>query len=149
MGRLDFPATEDASPILYHAACHAEWSDVPKAKAADMYKAALGKITGRPIVLSPNCCGESGTGAMTTPAIYNRLRDRKRETLADNLAGAAETMPIVVGCPSCKMGISRILSEMRDKHTVLHTLEYLAEALDGPKWKKLLSKNAKAARVRG
>ena len=58
-------------------------------------------------------------------------------------------MPILVGCPSCKMGISRILSEMRDKHTVLHTLEYLAEALDGPKWKKLLAKAAKAARVRG
>jgi len=58
-------------------------------------------------------------------------------------------MPILVGCPSCKMGIQRILLEMRDKHPVLHTLEYLAEALDGPKWKKLLKKNAKAARVRG
>ena len=149
MGRLDFPPAEDASPILYHAACHAEWADVPKTKAADMYKTALAKITGRPVVLSPNCCGESGTGAMTTPAIYNRLRDRKRETLAENLAEAQESMPILVGCPSCKMGISRILSEMRDKHTVMHTLEYLAEALDGPKWKKLLAKAAKAARVRG
>ena len=46
---------------------------------------------------------------MTTPAIYNRLRDRKRATLTENLAGAAEDMPIVVGCPSCKMGIQRIL----------------------------------------
>ncbi|OLN25773.1 oxidoreductase, FAD/iron-sulfur cluster-binding domain protein [Desulfovibrio sp. DV] len=149
LGRLEFPKSEDASPILYHAACHSEWSDVPKIKAADMYRAALAETTGRPVVISPNCCGESGTGAMTTPAIYNRLRDRKRETLAENLADAAETMPILVGCPSCKMGISRILAEMRDKHTVMHTLEYLAEALDGPKWKKLLSKNAKAARVRG
>jgi Fe-S oxidoreductase len=88
-------------------------------------------------------------GAMTTPSIYNRLRDRKRATLAENLAEAAENMPILVGCPSCKMGIQRILLEMRDKHQVMHTLEYLAEALDGPKWKKLLKKNAKAARVRG
>ena len=47
------------------------------------------------------------------------------------------------------MGIQRILAEMHDKHTVMHTLEYLAEALDGPKWKKLLAKAAKAARVRG
>jgi FAD/FMN-containing dehydrogenase/Fe-S oxidoreductase len=148
LGRLEFPKSEEASPILYHAACHSEWSDVPKIKAADMYRTALAETTGRPVVLSPNCCGESGMGAMTTPAIYNRLRDRKRETLAENLADASETMPILVGCPSCKMGISRILTEMRDKHTVLHTLEYLAEALDGPKWKKLLSKNAKAARVR-
>ncbi|MFP5258307.1 MAG: (Fe-S)-binding protein, partial [Acidobacteriota bacterium] len=149
IGRLDFPKSEDASPILYHAACHNEWSDVPKTKAAEMYRAALADITGRPVSISPNCCGESGTGAMTTPAIYNQLRDRKRETLAEDLAEAAETMPILVGCPSCKMGISRILAEMRDKHTVMHTLEYLAEALDGPKWKKLLAKNAKAARVRG
>ena len=149
LGRLDFPPSVDASPILYHAACHSEWADVPKPKAADMYRAALAKATGRPVALSPFCCGESGMGAMTTPAIYNRLRDRKRETLAENLAEASETMPILVGCPSCKMGISRILAEMRDKHTVLHSLEYLAEALDGPKWKKMLKKAIKSARVRG
>jgi len=87
-------------------------------------------------------------GSMTSPAIYNRLRDRKRATLAENLQGAAEDMPIVVGCPSCKMGIQRILMELHDKHDVMHTVEYLAEALDGPKWKKLLKKAAKAARVR-
>lgn len=149
LGRLEFPPAEDTSPMLYHAACHSEWADVPKTKAADMYMAALAKVSGRPVNLSPDCCGESGMGAMTTPAIYNRLRERKRVTLAENLAEAAETMPILVGCPSCKMGISRILAEMRDKHTVLHTLEYLAEALDGPKWKKLLKKNVKDARVRG
>ncbi|HCR12576.1 MAG TPA: FAD-binding and (Fe-S)-binding domain-containing protein [Solidesulfovibrio sp.] len=149
LGRLEFPVSEDATPILYHAACHSEWADVPKNKATDMYMAALRKVTGRPVELSPNCCGESGMGAMTTPAIYNRIRERKRVTLAENLADASETMPILVGCPSCKMGINRILAEMRDKHPVLHTLEYLAEALDGPKWKKMLKKNAKDARVRG
>ncbi len=149
LGRLDFPASEDATPILYHAACHSEWADVPKNKATGMYMAALRKVTGRPVELSPNCCGESGMGAMTTPAIYNRIRERKRVTLAENLADAPETMPILVGCPSCKMGINRILAEMRDKHPVLHTLEYLAEALDGPKWKKVLKKNVKDARVRG
>ncbi len=149
MGRLDLPPADDATPILYHAACHSEWADVPKAKAAEAYRAALSQTTGRPVFISPNCCGESGLGAMTTPAIYNRLRDRKRVTLAGELADAPETMPILVGCPSCKMGISRILMEMRDKHPVMHTLEYLAEALDGPKWKKNLKKALKAARVRG
>lgn len=149
LGRLEFPAGEDKTPILYHAACHSEWAGVAKNKAAGMYMDALRKVTGRPVDLSPNCCGESGMGAMTTPAIYNRLRERKRITLAENLAEASEAMPILVGCPSCKMGIQRILSEMHDKHQVMHTLEYLAEALDGPKWKKVLRKNAKAARVRG
>ncbi len=147
VGRLELPAPGDDSPILYHAACHAEWADVPKTKAAAAYQSALAKATGRPVSLSPHCCGESGMGAMTTPAIYNRLRDRKRATLAENLAEAPETMPILVGCPSCKMGIQRILAEMRDKHVVMHTLEYLAEALDGPKWKKNLKKAVKAARV--
>jgi len=148
IGRLELPAPTDTSPILYHASCHSEWADVPKAKASDMYQAALTKTTGRPIRLSPYCCAESGMGSMTSPAIYNRLRDRKRATLAENLQGAAEDMPIVVGCPSCKMGIQRILMELHDKHDVMHTVEYLAEALDGPKWKKLLKKAAKAARVR-
>ena len=149
LNRLEFPVGEDKTPILYHAACHSEWAGVPKNKAAQMYRAALAETTGRPVAISPNCCGESGMGAMTTPAIYNRLRERKRITLAENLADAPENMPILVGCPSCKMGIQRILSEMRDKHQVLHTLEYLAEALDGPKWKKVLRKTVKTARVRG
>ncbi|MGD9608452.1 MAG: FAD-binding and (Fe-S)-binding domain-containing protein [Desulfovibrionaceae bacterium] len=149
IGRLDFPAPVDAGPILYHASCHCEWADVPKQKAAGMYQTALAQTTGRPVTLSPFCCGESGMGAMTTPAIYNRLRQRKRDTLTEQLADAPEAMPILVGCPSCKMGIQRILLEMRDKHAVMHTLEYLAEALDGPKWKKSLRKAVKAARVRG
>jgi len=148
IGRLELPAPNDTSPILYHASCHCEWADVPKAKASGMYQAALAKTTGRPIALSPHCCAESGMGSMTTPAIYNRLRDRKRATLTENLAGAAEDMPIVVGCPSCKMGIQRILMEMHDKHSVMHTVEYLAEALDGPKWKKMLKKAVKVDRVR-
>ena len=76
--------------------------------------------------ISPHCCGESGLGAMTSPKIYNRLRQRKKEQLTHDLDGYAPEAPIVVGCPSCKIGVSRSLLEMDASREVLHTLEFLA-----------------------
>jgi hypothetical protein len=55
--------------------------------------------------------------------------------------------PVLVGCPSCKMGISRILLPLGDKRPVLHSLEFLAEACAGSEWRrkfrKLLAGSAK------
>ena len=39
--------------------------------------------------------------------------------------------PVVVGCPSCKIGIARCLINMHDKHSVLHVAEWLAGQIDG------------------
>jgi FAD/FMN-containing dehydrogenase/heterodisulfide reductase subunit C len=126
--------------LVYHAACHPEFSDLPKAKAAEAYRKALADLLGAEVALSPGCCGESGLGALSSPEIYNRIRDRKKRQLADDLDDYPKSAPVLVGCPSCRIGIQRSLSQMKDPHKTLHALEYLALAIGGPKWKKELTR---------
>ncbi len=134
--KLGIPRFADGKPLLYHAACHAEWSGVHKVKAAGIYQKALAGLTGATVTINPGCCGESGMGAMTNPEIYNKLRARKQQNLESGLTGYAAGAPIVVGCPSCKVGIARTLINMHEKRPVLHTLEYLVENMHGDDWKK-------------
>ncbi|BCS87911.1 FAD-binding and (Fe-S)-binding domain-containing protein [Pseudodesulfovibrio sediminis] len=129
------PKTRRNTPALYHAACHTEWVDAPKMKAPEIYRATLAELSGTQVDLSPGCCGESGLGAMTTPEIYNLLRDRKQQQLEQDL-GNDKRRPIVVGCPSCKVGIKRSMLQMKRSNRVIHTVEYLAEGIGGRKWKK-------------
>lgn len=135
-GGLQIPRFAQDQPLLYHAACHAEWSGVHKVKAGGIYQKALAQMTGAKVVLNPGCCGESGMGAMTNPDIYNKLRTRKQQNLESGLTGYPEGAPVVVGCPSCKVGIARNFINMHEKRPVLHTLEYLAANLYGEDWKK-------------
>ncbi|MDE5832138.1 MAG: FAD-binding oxidoreductase [Desulfovibrio sp.] len=123
-------ARENAGELLYHASCHPEWAGTHKLKAQKALVRGLEEFGGEKVNASVGCCGESGMGAMTSPKIYNLLRRRKRENLeswlADGYAG-----PIVVGCPSCKIGVARNLLAMKCKNPVLHTAEWLAGKLDG------------------
>ncbi len=142
--------TADGEKILYHAACHAEWAGIASNKAPEAYRRALETITGAEAVLSPECCGESGLGALTSPTIYNKLRERKCGVLQEDLVGEFENAPVVVGCPSCRIGVKRSLLLLQKKNPVLHALEYLAERADGPKWKKVLKKRiVESARKQG
>lgn len=127
--------------ILYHPSCHAEWTGVNLLKSGEIYAARLEKFLGTRIEISPGCCGESGLGAMTSPEIYNLIRSRKQETLSEQIPGYSENSPLLVGCPSCRIGISRSLFELKSKIKVLHTVEYMARIRLGEKWKSdLLNK---------
>lgn len=129
-------STGDLSPLLYHSPCHAEVSGVHKAKAGGLYAAALAEYTGRKVQVSPGCCGESGLGAMTSPAIYNKIRGKKSAQLERDLENIEAQTPIIVGCPSCKMGLTRILMNKDEKRKVLHTLEFFAEHVSGENWRR-------------
>ena len=129
-----------ADAFLYHAPCHAEWDGVSPTKAGDMYAAALGALTGASFVVSPLCCGESGMGAMTSPSIFNKIRQRKARRLEKDFEKVPENAPILVGCPSCKQGISRTLISMKEERPVLHTLEFLASTLMGEGWRQQFPK---------
>ncbi|MCC8193406.1 MAG: 4Fe-4S dicluster domain-containing protein, partial [Deltaproteobacteria bacterium] len=126
--------------FLYHAPCHAEWEGVRATKAADLYAAALGDLTGATFAVSPLCCGESGMGAMTSPAIFNKIRARKARRLEKDFTKVPENAPVLVGCPSCKQGISRTLIAMKENRPVLHTLEFLAATLMGDGWRQQFPK---------
>ncbi len=120
---------------IYHSPCHAEWSGINKKKAPAAYAKALNKFSGISTVTSAGCCAESGTGAMTSPLVYNKLRERKAASLAAAATEAQDNACVIVGCPSCKMGITRTLMGMKDKRPVLHTLEFLADEMLGGKWR--------------
>ena len=123
--------------IIYHTPCHAEYAGILKTKAANAYAATLAGFLGASVVVSPGCCGEAGMGAITSPAIYNRIRARKAKQLAKDFALApSPDTPLVVGCPSCKLGLGRILAQMHDKRPIMHTLEFLMSALGEPNWRK-------------
>ncbi|WP_022660712.1 FAD-binding and (Fe-S)-binding domain-containing protein [Paucidesulfovibrio longus] len=147
LGGLDLAAPETAP--LYHAACHAEWVGQPKAKAPEIYRAAFAGLIDAQVSLSPGCCGESGTGAVTSPEIYNRVRHRKQKQMELDLEGFGRERPVVVGCPSCKSGIKRSLIQMGRANPVLHTVEYLARLAGGPKWKRELKAMLDSGEARG
>ncbi len=139
------PMAETASPLLYHASCHAEWSGLSGPKASEAYRKALETLTKRPVRISPGCCGESGLGAVTSPQIYNRVRHRKQAQLLQDLAGYEPDSPIIVGCPSCKIGVGRSAMALNANQPVLHTLEHIAAMRHGPKWEKRMRKAAAAS----
>ncbi len=139
-GNLDFHGLPANEEVVYHASCHTEWTDIPKSKAPAIYKQALESILGSKITLSPGCCGESGLGAVSSPAIYNKLRDRKKDQLEHDLHGQNKKTPVLVGCPSCKVGIKRNMATLKKHNRVLHTVEYIAELIGGPKWRKEFKK---------
>jgi len=133
--------------LLYHAACHVEWSGVEGVKAARIYAESLGKLLDAKVSVSPHCCGESGLGAMTSPAIYNKLRRRKIDQLRTDISQLESPAPILVGCPSCRIGLTRCLNELGRPREVRHTVEYLASLLGGKDWEKNAVKRITQARL--
>jgi Fe-S oxidoreductase len=150
MERLHCPSTsQQECELVYHAACHPEWTGMDPAKAGGIYARALETESGCTVRLSPGCCGESGMGAMTSPAIYNKIRSKKQEQLNQDLKAYPDNGPIIVGCPSCKIGIKRSLIQMHRDNEVLHTLEYLAERHGGKEWKKDFQKALEQSKTVG
>ena len=80
--------------VLYHAACHCEWAGVPTLKGQAQLTGALEQLCKVKVSTIPGCCGESGMGAVTSPTIYNLLRARKKERLAQ----AFEPQPQTGAC---------------------------------------------------
>ncbi len=152
LGRLPERTSKGMAPaekLLYHASCHAEWSGVPLGKASELYRQNVAQLLDAQVTVSPGCCGESGLGAMTSPDIYNRIRHRKQEQLAGDVNGApAETLPVLVGCPSCKIGIKRCMLRLGRKQPVFHTLEYLAMVWD-VRWRRTFKRALAGAKVEG
>jgi Fe-S oxidoreductase len=142
-GALPFLGTSrHKAPLVYHAACHSEWTGQTPDKSGEIYAQKLQEFLGIPVHLSPGCCGESGLGALTSPKIYNVIRERKQKQLRQDFKNISDDIPVVVGCPSCKIGLSRILANEKEHHQkpVLHTLEYMAQLLDGPNWQETVKK---------
>ena len=116
--------------LFYHGSCHCPWAGVHRVKGHQMLMKAVNAFTGAELVLSPGCCGESGMGAITSPEIYNRLRERKIKRLKAAMGEAYDGV-FLVSCPSCKIGIARCLINLTRRNHVVHVAEFLAGVIDG------------------
>lgn len=119
--------------VMQHLSCHAEGGS-PTVRAARAQSATLGELTGTRVCVHAGCCGESGMGAMSSPQIYNELRQRKRDALAVACADYPKDAPVLVTCPSCKVGIARIFLQQHEHRPVLHVAEWLAKQAFAPRW---------------
>ncbi|MFO7875813.1 MAG: FAD-binding and (Fe-S)-binding domain-containing protein [Desulfovermiculus sp.] len=131
-------------PLLLHTSCHSEWSGGAAHLSSQIYARALGLMLNTPIQLSPGCCGESGLGALTSPRIYNTIRHRKKEQLRLDTSEYPQELPVLVSCPSCKIGIKRILLDQEPERNVLHTVEYVNQVLFGPDWSRQFEKELRS-----
>ena len=130
--------------LIYHPSCHTEWQGVKGNSSGGVYAAALESLLGAEVHVSPGCCGESGLGALTSPGIYSTLRERKKRQLTQDLRLCPQESPVLVGCPSCKVGLTRILAQDWRDREVLHTLEYLARRQLGSSWQEKALEASKA-----
>lgn len=113
-------------PVYYHDPCHSPL----KSLGVD---ATFDRILGNKPLCSPNCCGEGGTMAISTPQISNSLRERKRDNII-SIPGVKDNITVLTSCPSCVQGLSRINSRLsvEGKHLAVS----LAETFLGKNWKK-------------
>lgn len=118
--------------LYYHEPCHSPLHYIGYAKTFQ-------SLTGAKPVLIPNCCGDAGTLALSTPSISNTLRMRKRRNT--QAATSRSRVTVLTTCPSCVMGLSKISDEVSVKGKSLAV--YAAERLLGPDWQKDFIKKVK------
>ncbi len=142
---MDKPTLAEPGQVLYHHSCHVEWEDTNPLKAGEIYAQKFKESLNLQVEMSSGCCGESGLGAMSSPRVFNPVRQQKVQNLSEQLPGIAREVPLLVGCPSCKIGIGRCMEILGEKRRVMHTAEYVAERLLGDDWRKDLLQRIKNA----
>ncbi len=140
--KLEMTKVHENENFLYHASCHPEWENVKAITGGGKVAKALEKLTGSTVTINTGCCGESGTGAMSAPKVYNAIRERKAKNLKEVLPQYDKNQPIIVGCPSCKIGIARTLINLKDTRPVIHSSEWLANSLLSKNWQEVLRNQA-------
>ncbi|MDH4190168.1 MAG: DUF3683 domain-containing protein [Betaproteobacteria bacterium] len=91
---------------LYHDPCH---SPIKTRAPLEVVRG----LVGPQVDLSPNCCGESGTLAISRPDISTQVRFRKEEELRRATAGipAGGNVKVLTSCPSCLQGLGRFSAD--------------------------------------
>jgi len=111
--------------ILYHEPCH---SPLKTLGADRTFEALFGR---KPVVI-PNCCGEGGTLALSTPEISGIIRKRKRWNVM-KASGDKKAM-VLTTCPSCVQGLSR--RQGGTCFTGKSLVQYIAEETLGKSWRR-------------
>ena len=110
--------------IIYHEPCHSPMKDTDS-------EAVIEHLTGSQPKLTPNCCGDGGTLALSTPEISNTLRERKKRNLKQ--LSDKRNLTVLTSCPACVQGLSKINDDITVEAKSI--IVYLAEKHLGKNWK--------------
>ena len=119
---------------LYHEPCH-----TPMKKYNGTEVAA--KLTGKEVLLSDRCCGESGTFAIARPDVAAQVKFKKLNELKDGIKELSghdkvmgESVKILTSCPACQQGLERYEDDTHMQ--VDYILVELAKYKLGETWQK-------------
>lgn len=134
--KLNISMDTDESPLYYHSPCH---SPIEENRLKSTFQTLLKK---QPII-TPNCCGEGGTMALSTPEISGKLRDWKEKMIhkAKQKNSTNKNIEILTTCPSCVQGLSRIKNNISAKGTSL--VQFIVRQKQGKDWRKEFIKSVK------
>lgn len=118
--------------LIYHEPCHTPL------KAMGYQKTFSLLLNTKPVSV-PNCCGEGGTLALSTPDISNSLRERKETNIRANVV--RKNVTVLTTCPSCVQGLCKIQDTI--KVTGKSLVVYIAEQCLGKEWKEQFLKEIK------
>ena len=90
---------------MYHEPCHTPMKTYQSLQVVNT-------LMNSEVKLNDRCCGESGTWALSNPAIATQVRFRKEEEMrkgANNLRadGFTGKVKVLTSCPACQQGLSR------------------------------------------
>lgn len=119
--------------LVYHEPCHTPMKLMG-------YQKTFAKLFNTKPIAVPNCCGEGGTLALSTPDISNTLRERKETNI--RTAIKQKNVLVLTTCPSCVQGLCKIQDTV--KVTGKSLVVYLAEQCLGKDWKKKFLKEIKS-----
>ncbi len=90
---------------VYHDPCH---SPIKTRAPLEVVR----ELTASDVRLTPRCCGEAGTLAVTRPDVATQVRFRKEEELRAAVAAVApqgreSEVKVLTSCPSCLQGLAK------------------------------------------
>ncbi len=85
---------------LYHTPCHDSLNNTASNILAPF-------LNGNPLIITPHCCSEAGTMALSRPDISNAMLERKEKAVKSSQTSCSK---ILTNCPSCIQGLGRIKS---------------------------------------
>lgn len=110
----------------YHDACHLAHGQKLRREPREL----LGRVPGLEWVSlrdADTCCGGAGSYALLQPELSKALQERKIEAIAETGARL-----VVTGNPSCLMQIGAGLARLPEPPELLHTVQVIDRALNGP-----------------
>ncbi|MDX8378162.1 MAG: DUF3683 domain-containing protein [Mariprofundales bacterium] len=119
----------NGATYVYHEPCHTPMKQYGSQQA-------ILKLLQTDAMAVPECCGEAGTLAVSSPEIAARIRTRKEEEISKINANAAnKASKILTSCPSCLQGLSRLenQSDMQADYIVIE----LMKQRFGEQWQQL------------